>query len=378
MRMRLISAVFLLLTAAASAQQPTESNDWRVGEPDAAGFDAAALEKLARDIEGGQFTNTHALLVEHDGVLVFERYFSGRDERFGTPLGTISFTKDRLHDLRSISKSVTSILVGMCLGDDIETAVQRPIAEYLPKLELGKAQKGITLHHVLTMTTGLKWNEMDTSYADPSNDAIRLYGVADPAKLLFSRPVIHRPGTRWCYNGGCTYVLGELILKRTGKTVDQYAREKLFKPLGITKFEWLGSRGTWKTRNPSAAAGLRLTARDLAKIGSLYLNGGKWRGRQIVPKKWVEQSTSRHVQSCGKWSADGIWGYGYQWRVGELPIGRKRTIAGAGNGNQRLFIIPEDKLVVTIFAGQYSLPFKPHSEMILGRVLKSRRDVPKK
>ena len=127
------------------------------------------------------------------------------------------------------------------------------------------------------------------------------------------------------------------------------------------------------TRNPSAAAGLRLTARDLGRIGTLFLNKGRWQGHQIVPENWVKQSTERHVRSLGKWSGNGIWGYGYQWRVGTLPVGNRHVISGVGNGNQRLFIVPQDQLVVTIFAGQYSLPFEPHSEMILNRILQARR-----
>lgn len=379
MAVRSTLILFALLTGPGYAGQQSgrTPNDAIVGSAATAGFDTSALEKLAADIESGQFTNTHAVLIEHDGALVFEKYFAGRDERFGRSLGTIAMSKDRLHDLRSISKSVTSALLGICLGSDARSAVKQPVGKYLPELKLDPARREITLHHILTMTTGLKWNEMDSSYADPANDAIRLYGVADPAKYLFSRPVVSEPGSAWYYNGGCTYVLGEIILKRTGLTIDEYAKEKLFKPLGITRFEWLGG-GEWTTRNPSAAAGLRLTARDLTKIGSLYLNGGKWRGRRIVPKDWVELSTKRHVRDLGKWSGNGIWGYGYQWRVGKLPVGKKLAIAGAGNGNQRLFIVPEDKLVVTIFAGQYNLPFKPHSERILTRILQAHSRAPEK
>ncbi len=134
------------------------SNEWVVGDAADAGFDAAALEQLAVDIEAGEFKNTHALLIEHDGSLVFERYFSGPDERWGNPVAARVMRPDSLHDLRSISKSVTSPLLGIALEDGFESAVDRPIAEYLPGLELGPSHQGITLHHVLTMTAGLEWN----------------------------------------------------------------------------------------------------------------------------------------------------------------------------------------------------------------------------
>lgn len=370
--MRSHCAVLFLIFVGASApgQGPLDGS----GPGDkASGIDVATLRQLTKDIRSGKFTNTHAVLIEHRGKLVFEEYFRGRDERFAQPLGTVSMTADTLHDLRSISKSVTSALLGICLRENFETAVNRSIGEYLPDLSLTESQRTITLHHVLTMTTGLKWNEMDVSYADPANDAIRLYSVKDPASELFSRQMARQPGTTWYYNGGCTYLLGEIILKQTGMTVDEYAREKLFRPLGIKRFEWIGGTA-WNTANPSAAAGLRLTARDLTRIGTLFLNEGKWNGHQVVPKEWVSLSTRRHVKSLGKWSGNGIWGYGYQWQIGTWPQGNRRVIAGVGNGNQRLYIIPRDDLVVTIFAGQYSLPFEPYSERILRRILETRND----
>ena len=114
-----------------------------------------------------------------------------------------------------------------------------------------------------------------------------------------------------------------------------------------------------------------LAARDLAKIGSVYLHGGKWRGRQVVPQAWVDLSSVRYVKEMGAWSGGGIWGYGYHWKVGDLPTGH-RALAAAGNGNQRVFVIPKERVVVTIFAGQYNLPFQPHSEMILKSILEAR------
>jgi len=274
--------LLLLFSAHAYAQQKPDSNDWLLGDPADAGFEVTELEKLAADIEAGE-TNTHAVLVEHDGALVFERYFSGTDEKFSRPLGKRTMTRDSLHDLRSATKSVTSAVLGICLAEDFNAAVQRPIKDCLPELKLRATHRKITLHHVLTMTTGLKWNEMELTYRNPKNDAIQLYSVPNPSKALFSKPVEYEPGSTWYYNGGCTYVLADVVLQRTGKTIDEYAKEKLFKPLGITKFEWHGS-SAWTSTKASAAAGLRLTARDLAKIGSVYLHGGKWRGKQIVPK----------------------------------------------------------------------------------------------
>jgi len=341
-----------------------------IGEATEVGFDQAALNELVADIERGEFPNTHAVLIEHDSRPIFEQYFDGSDERWDTSIGFRTMDADSLHDLRSISKSVTSLLLGMALGKDFERAVEKPLSEYLPNLHLQGPQKAITLHQALTMTAGLEWNEMTVPYTNPLNDELRLDESSHPAAFVLSRPMASPPGSTWYYNGGLSQVIATIIQNVTGLPIDEYARIHLFQPLDIVDFEWLGPN-TWKPTNPSAAAGLRLTARDLAKIGSLVLHGGRWNGKQIVPEGWVERSGKRIVQENGDWSKNGTWGYGYQWWVGDLPSGI-RVVAGWGNGNQRLFILPSKKLVVTIFAGEYD-KFEGHSERILDRILAARR-----
>ena len=352
------------------AKAPQNSSaDWLGSAAHAAGFDLAELDRLTRDIESGEFPNTHALLIEHRGALIYEKYWSGTDARWGEPLGERDIGPESLHDLRSVSKSVTSLVLGIALAGDVEAAVLEPIDTFLPEGSRVPGRSNITLHHVLTMTMGLEWNEMTVPYTDSTNDEIRLYNEQDPVLYVMSRPVVDEPGQSWYYSGGTTQVLGSVVLELTGQPLDEFARAKLFEPLGITEFEWLG-RGIWTPDNPAAASGLRLTARDLAKIGSLMLHGGRWQGRQIVPEAWVRLSGTRHVAENGPWSNGGIWGYGYQWWVGDLPQG-VRVIAGWGNGNQRLFIMPGEGLVVTILAGQYDR-FEGHSERLLNRVLEAR------
>lgn len=347
----------------------TATDGWLDSAAFSAGFDLAKLDILIQDIEKGKFPNTHALLIEHQGTLVFERYFKGNDERWGEPIGERIMDANSLHDVRSISKSVTALLLGIALADDAESAVTRPMYDFLPAVSPLPDRRAITLHHMLTMTTGLEWNEMHVPYTDSLNDELRLYKAEDPAAYVMNRPVENKPGTQWYYSGGTTQVLATVITELTGMRLDDFARQKLFEPLGITRFEWLGPEG-WTPDNPAAMSGLRLTARDLAKIGSLMLHGGRWQGRQVVPEAWIRLSSTRHVPVIGEWSDDGVWGYGYQWWVGDLP-GYSRMIAGVGNGNQRLFILPEEGLVITILAGEYNR-FEGHSNRLFNRVLSSR------
>jgi CubicO group peptidase (beta-lactamase class C family) len=121
----------------------------------AADFQPAALENITADIKRGAYPNTHALLIEHDGRLVYEQYFSGRDERWGDSLGVRTFNQDSQHDLRSCSKSVTSAILGIALGADYAKALERPIGSYFPNLKLRPELDAVKLKHVLTMTSGL-------------------------------------------------------------------------------------------------------------------------------------------------------------------------------------------------------------------------------
>ncbi len=344
---------------------------WAVAAPSEAGFDPGALAAISARIESDVIRNVHAVVVEHDGRLVYERYFTGEDERWGRPVGWVSFDRDSLHDLRSVTKSVTTALVGIALGGDYQAAIERPIVEYFDDLEgpFGTGVEDITLSHVLTMTAGLEWEEIAIPYTDPKNDERQLNRSADPTGMVLGRPVRDPVGSRWTYNGGLTHVLGGLIQRVTGKRLEQFAEETLFGPLGITKFEWRRASVWGPDEPPSTASGLRLRARDLAKIGSLYLHGGVWKGRQVIPAEWVDLSTQRHVRVI-PFGREGNIGYGFMWYSGQTR-GEEgyRAVAAMGNGGQRIFIVPEKGIVVTVFAGNYNKRNIPSGDEVFAKVL---------
>ncbi len=247
---------------------------WAVAAPSEAGFDPTALAALTTEIVNNDIRNVHAVIVEHAGRLVYEQYFSGWDERWGRSIGDVRFDHDSLHDLRSVTKSVTTALLGIALGDDYQDAIERPIIEYFEDLEgkFGAGVEDITLRHVLTMTAGLEWKELGVPRTE--NDELRMNHTPDPIGMVLGRPVRDPVGSRWNYNGGLTQLLAGLIHRMTGKHIDKFAEETLFRPLGITSYEWLGSTAWSPGKFPSAASGLRMRARDLAKIGSLFLHKG--------------------------------------------------------------------------------------------------------
>jgi CubicO group peptidase (beta-lactamase class C family) len=333
------------------------------------------LDRMAGDLQAGRYPNTHAVLIEHDGALVFEAYFAGDDERWGEAIPNRTIGPDSLHDLRSVSKSATSLVLGIVLAEtndgatDFEALVNQPVTHYLPDLSAIPATHVVTLHHLLAMTAGLAWNEMDAPYTDGTNDEIALYVSERPAETVLTRELVHEPGTRWYYSGGTTQVLASVIHQMTGQSLTEFAHERLFEPLGIDEFEWLGPE-TWEP-NPAAMSGLRLKPRDFAKLASLGLHGGRWNGKQVVPEAWIDLSFKRHVPELREdWSGGGVWGYGYQWWIGKLRSG-ETVVAGFGNGNQRLFILPKERLAVSIFAGEYNR-FEGHSERLLERILAAR------
>jgi CubicO group peptidase (beta-lactamase class C family) len=335
-------------TASSYTIPPALGDGWDTGSAGQAGIDQRRLEQMTDNIRSHPEFNIHAVLIERDGRLAYEEYFSGKDERWGQPLGVVTFTRTTLHDLRSVTKSVISALVGIASRSGAIASLDAPLLEYFPEykdLQVPERRR-ITIRHALTMSAGLEWNE-DIPYTDPKNDEIGMNQSPDPERYVLSRPIVAAPGTVWKYSGGTTQVLGTILQRATKQPLADYARATLFSPLGITEFEWLGSRGL-----PSAASGLRLRPRDLAKFGSLYLHDGEWNGRQVVPREWVLESTRRQL-TFPKQQARG---YAYQWwhACYTTPSGVIEVPTAVGNGTQRIFLLREQRTVVTVLAGRYN------------------------
>jgi CubicO group peptidase (beta-lactamase class C family) len=262
----------------------------------------------------------------------------------------VAFGPDTLHDVRSVTKSVVSLLYGIALEDGHAPPPERPLLEALPDyrdLAGDPRRLEIRVKHALSMTMGTEWNE-SIPYSDPRNDERRMGAAADRYRFILDRPLVAPAGERWNYNGGATAVIATLVARGTGRPLLDYAKERLFGPLGIEQLDWMSDDG----KEPSAAAGLRLRPRDLATIGQLVLNGGSWAGRQVVPVAWLKESLQPRID------AEPLVRYGYFWWLGGASVGDVPTpwIAAFGNGGQRLFVLPELELVVAITAGRYNQP----------------------
>ena len=344
---------------------------WLVARPEEANLDFNTLAEITMALESGyEYPNVHAVLIEHAGRLVYELYLDGEDSGYGDR----RFNVNSLHDLRSISKSVTSLLFGIAFEGEYEQALATPVVEFFKDLDgsSNASAKAITLHHVLSMTAGFEWNEWAVPYSEPHNDSAKLFAAEDPDTFTLSQPVVDPPGSVWNYNGGLTELLVAIIEQKTGKRLREFARDKLFGPLGIDNFEWWGSWNWKPTGRPSGSAGLRMRARDLAKIGSLMLNDGIWKGKRILPSGWVRLVGQRHVEEAP--AGEHKNGYGYQWwAVNPGAIPPYKAIGGFGLGGQRLMFVPEYHLALTVYAGNYDSYQQDMGNRILHRVVAAHR-----
>ncbi len=309
--------------------------------------DAALEARMKQAFARGELPGLHGALVMLRGETLAEVHFPGPDERWGRSLGVREHGPETLHDLRSVTKSITGLLYGIALSEGLVPGLDEPVIDHFPDhadLASDPERRAILVRHVLSMQMGTEWNE-DLPYTDPRNSEIAMERAPDRYRYVLDRPMVAEPGTRWTYNGGATALIGRLIAMGAGRPLDAYAREKLFAPLGIDSFEWVGGRDG----EPSAASGLRMNLRDLARIGLMIQNGGRHKGRQIVPEDWLVQSfTPRAVHPS-------TLRYGFFWWLspkGDPPV----SVAGFGNGGQRLSIGTTNGLVVAVFAGNYNDP----------------------
>ena len=379
--LRVLPVLCLPADAAAQSTTPPEwrparlSDGWEVATPAEASVDRCLLDSMTAAIRDGRaFPNVHAVLIARDDRLIYEQYFSGRDRRYrGEARETVevTFGPDSLHVTRSVGKGVTSALVGIALGSGAISSLDTPLVDFFPEYDslVTPEKERITLRHALTMSAGLDWNEGDVPYTDPANHAERMHESRDPAGFVLARDVVQEPGSQWYYNSGLPTLLGFVAARATGRSFGTFAREALFGPLGIAEVEWAGPESwseipelRWESAEPWADAAvpggsLWIRPRDLAKFGSLYLNEGRWNGRQVVPADWIEESTRRHIEVEFEGTEElGEFGYGYLWwhALFRTSEGDLEVHTAVGNGDQRIWVVPALDLLVVHLAGRYN------------------------
>jgi len=313
---------------------------WQTDSLTARKLDARLIDELFERIAAGDYRNINSVLIVRDDKLVVEEYFDGLAPVIGATLEQEpdwvgkpqSFDRDTVHTLQSATKSVTSILIGIAIDRQLITGADERISSFFPEFT---GKDNVRLKHFLSMTAGLEWNE-DVPFTDPRNDCERMNHSRDPIRLLLERPSVAPPGSKFAYNSAISLSLGEIVHRTSKMPVDEFAQAHLFEPLGITSHAWKGrfSNGLIHT-----GGGLYLRPRDMAKIGCMMLNDGRWQGKQIVSAAWVRESTRQQAPDKE---------YGYQWwrawfKVREQP---HDCFYAGGYGGQFMVVFPDLRLVV--------------------------------
>ena len=349
MRMQWV-ALLLLLALPCHASSVTDpaywpTNGWRTSTPEAQGMDSDILANAFEFIRQNHIP-IHSFLIVRNGYVVLDAYF-------------YPFRDSDVHDAASVTKSMTSTLIGIAAGQH-KLDIHQPVLSFFPGRTIAHRdarKEKLTIEHLLTMTSGLDCHVENAEVTLRQMDQSR-----DWLQFMLDLPMTQDPGTTFSYCSGGMHLLSGIISQVTGRSAFEFARHELFEPLGIRDVIWPSdpqgvSRG-W--------GDLHMQPRDMARIGYLWLHRGRWEERQIVPTDWMEAATQAHAHPN---FGSGEYGYGF-W------VYPKRTppeFEALGRGGQRISIAPDRNIVVVFTGGE----FEPGDVgKFIGQAIKSDRALP--
>jgi len=320
---------------------PSPGGDWAVSTPGEEGLVPSLVAELY--LEAATMDNVHGIVVVKNGRLIGERYFNE---------GSVG-EKELLN---SATKSYTSALVGLALERGCLSSVDQKMMDFFPELadQISDPRKEqITIRQLLQMRSGYPWEETDSTYWNAM-----VYG--DFVPLIERFPLVTDPGTAFHYSNLSSHLLGIIVARACGTDLKSFAEETLFSPLDAEEGEWIQDRDGYYM----GLAELRFTLRDAAKFGLLYLNGGEYKGKRVVPAEWVQASLQRYSQGMydSQWTGNesnylGPYlrdvGYGYQWwsgRAGDHPFD-----FAWGHGGQLIVLVHDLDMVVVAITNPYYL-----------------------
>ncbi len=348
-----------MLRAGPAVTWPTQG--WPKGAPADVGLDEKKLADFDADLAAGKYALVDSFQVFRCGRQVFERkYAHDYSKIYATEAKTKGPLNARLtgpynyfdpywhpyfhgtdmHSMQSVSKTVTSVIYGIAMTrGDFKAALNTPVLKYFDAAKVknvDERKRRMTLRDVLTMTTGLAWNEEDVPYDDPRSDSSLMEATDDWVQYVIDKPMVADPGKVFNYSSGATELLAYIFQKETGQDIDVYGEAHLFAPLGI--------RHHWKRTYLGVVdteGGLYLEGADLAKIGYLYLHDGMWDGRRIVSKEWVTESLAPYIDAPAPFK------YGFKWWLYPRAQAGQYIWMARGFGGQRLMVFAEEDLIVT-------------------------------
>jgi hypothetical protein len=377
----------LLLWQVVSSQTPSEqiiwpAKDWSKESPAKAGMDEKILADFADDLGKGKYDLVDSLDVFRCGKQIFHRTFPhdyasiyGKEANTRGPLnarltGPYNYFDPSwhpyyhgtpLHSMQSVSKTVTSVILGIAITrGDFKAGLDTPVLHYFDVSKVKNVddrKKRMTVQNVLTMSTGLEWNEENVAYDDPRSDSSLMEATDDWVQYVIDKPMAEEPGKSFNYSSGATELLAYVFQKETGQDIEQYGKKYLFAPLAMDYY--------WK-RTPlgviDTEGGLYLRGEDLAKIGYLYLHSGMWNGKRMVSEDWVKQSLAPRLD------AEEGMKYGYKWWLYPRKEQGHFVWMGWGFGGQHLLVFPEEQLIV-VFTGWQILKDSAPIPSLVARLL---------
>jgi CubicO group peptidase (beta-lactamase class C family) len=306
---------------------PAIDDGWPIARPEAVGIDPAGVEALVAAVVAGEAGEIHSLLVARQGKLVVEEYFHGH-------------RRDDLQPIDGCTKSVTSLLVGIAIDGGRIEGVSAPVLDFFPE-QRSRAEAGwdrVSLEHLLTMSVGRTADQWQATGA--------IEAAETPYHFVLTSKVTGGHGDRWRYGDRDVNLLAGVLRHATGRHADAFAAAHLFQPLEIDRYAWDDGR---KEGFPMLHGGLRLRARDLAKLGVLVLEEGRWGGRRIVSAEWIRASTSARLPASPP-----LGGYGYLWWTGFLNARGAEAVPvifASGRGGQFVYVLPSLDVVIALTAG---------------------------
>ncbi|HEX6749388.1 MAG TPA: serine hydrolase [Longimicrobium sp.] len=380
-----IAATLIAISAPKeTSAQAWPGERWAAATPQSVGLNAAVLDSIDAEIRSGRYGNVDRFLVIRRGRLAFDRRYEhdydsiyGDSARRAVTLRTHDrsgpynyfnawwhpwYRRGNLHTLQSVTKTVTSIVIGTAVARGEFPSLDTPVLSFFDSgtvANVDERKRRMTIRHLLTMTAGIDWDE-NRPYGDTANTAIGLERSYDWIRYTIDRPMMEEPGTRFNYNSGASELLAHVFHRATGVDVEEYAARYLFAPLGIRDWYWKRT----PAGVPDTEGGLYLAADDLARLWYLFLRDGSWNGRQVVTREWVRQSV---LPAVAVGNRPGGARYGLKWWLYPNPTDSTRVMwAGSGFGGQFPVAIPEEDLIVVV--NQWNiLPGRPG--LPLGRVM---------
>jgi len=389
MRILRISTICIILIIAFTFSCKKEDNpnpnnyNYTIPEVFDDGLETSSLESVGLDlvpiVEMMNYINSteghviHNILILKNNKLVFEEYFKGYKlnytaDHLNGELMDYSRTTD--HPMHSVSKSVTSVIFGIAVKDGYITDLNKKIIDYFPEYAdlLTGDKANITIHHLLTMTCGLAFDEWTYPYTDLRNEFRQAMEIDDPISFILSKPMVSVPGTQFHYSSGSGLVLAAILEKVTGKKFLDYANENLFDPLRSEGGVWTSSHSGLTL----ASSGLYFKARELTKIGLLFLNNGQWEGKQIITPEWIQLSQQEYISTNNLFYQHSS--YGYQWWITHFTINgvSHKCFFAVGWGNQFMYIIPDINMIIEFNCGNYEdLNKTPPMDLVNDYILKA-------